>query len=152
MTPHSLRDGWRGFRRLSPEQRRTVVAALTFLPFIGAMLRLLGFSRCHWLLSSLMAPPPLSPDAPGVLPRAREVARLIQMAASRGPYRATCLPRSMLLWLMLRREGIDTAVRVGVRRKNDRLHAHAWIEYQGRSVNDDDAPDQFAVFDRMTVA
>jgi hypothetical protein len=49
----------------------------------------------------------------------------------------------------LRRDGIETVVRVGVNRERGTLNAHAWVEYSGRPVNDaDDIALRFPAFDR----
>jgi hypothetical protein len=37
---------------------------------------------------------------------------------------------------LLRRRGIDGALRIGVRKAGDRLEAHAWVAYQGVVLND----------------
>ena len=81
--------------------------------------------------------------------RARSAARVVAIAAGRGPVRATCLRRSLLLWWLLRRDGIETVVRVGVNHDDGSFNAHAWVEYLGRPVNDaDDIALRFPAFDQ----
>jgi len=63
--------------------------------------------------------------------RARVIARVAGIAAARGPVRATCLRRSLLIWWLLRREGIESALRIGVRHEAGTLQAHAWVEHEG---------------------
>src|SRR5688500_7228752 len=50
--------------------------------------------------------------------------------------RPNCLPRSLSLWRMLRRRGIDAVVRIGAKMTGRRLDGHAWVEVGGVVVND----------------
>ena len=77
---------------------------------------------------------------------ALRVARLVQLAADRGPVRANCLERSLVLWALLRRRGIDSDLRIGARKHGERLEGHAWVEWDGVVLNDaDDAQERFVV-------
>lgn len=49
---------------------------------------------------------------------------------------ALCLQRSLALCLWLDREDLRVQLRIGVRKRNDSLEAHAWVEYHGRVLND----------------
>ncbi len=60
-----------------------------------------------------------------------------------------CLARSLALVRMLSRRGLATDLRIGVRTEDGKLLAHAWIEWQGRVLNDVHADlEPFARFDR----
>jgi hypothetical protein len=53
------------------------------------------------------------------------------------PLRSSCLPRTIVLWSLLRRRGIATNVRIGVRRDAEgAVKAHAWLEWNGEVLND----------------
>lgn len=71
-------------------------------------------------------------------------ARAVSMAARYGVFRPLCLTRSMALQSMLKRRGLDAAVRVGARRKDGRLEAHAWVELDGNILGD--TPEHVAGF------
>jgi hypothetical protein len=80
-------------------------------------------------------------------------ARLVEAAARQGPYRATCLQRSLALWWLLRRRRIDSELRIGVRKEGGRLEAHAWVELRGLVLNEvKDVRERFAAFDRAILA
>jgi hypothetical protein len=119
---------------LAPWERRLLVGTLLLLPAIGAALRLMGFNRARALLERCAQPTP-TPGAAGGPPGAQEtaqrIARLVAIAASRGAYRATCLRQSLALWWLLQRRGIDTQLRIGVRKEGGALQAHAWVEHEG---------------------
>jgi len=41
------------------------------------------------------------------------------------------------LWL-LGRQGIDSHLRIGIRKENDKFEAHAWVERDGAALNEPD--------------
>ena len=54
--------------------------------------------------------------------------------AARHPFPwARCLQRSLALCLWLRAQGCRPILRIGVRRIEFKLEAHAWVEYQGQT-------------------
>ena len=86
------------------------------------------------------------------LDRARATARLVQAAARYGLFRPTCLPQSLVLCWLLRRQGLAGELRIGVRPEPSRLEAHAWVEFQGRPLNDGaDVARRFAPFPREII-
>lgn len=129
-------DQWRG---LAPWERRLLLRLVLLLPLIGASLRLLGFKGSRDLLAWLSRPSrwqsPAHPQATTV-ETAHRIARLVGIAAYHGPYRATCLRRSLALWWLLRRRGIPADLRIGVRKDGGELQAHAWVEHNGQALND----------------
>jgi hypothetical protein len=143
---------WSRVWRLSAAQRSALAQALVLLPLTALALRVVGFRRWQAMLARL-APVSVSPAAGGgeaaVRTQARAVAQMVEAAARRGLYHATCLPRSLTLWWLLRRQGIDGELRLGVRKAGDVLEAHAWVEYRGAVLNDRaDVRRVFSPFDR----
>lgn len=137
-------------RALTGPERRLLLVCLVATPLVSAGLATFGFRRVH---AAIARRTPLHSasfsTAQAAEERARSVARVVAIAAGRGPIRATCLRRSLLLWWLLRRDGIATVVRVGVNRESGTLNAHAWVEYLGRPVNDaDDIALRFPAFDQ----
>ncbi len=61
---------------------------------------------------------------------------MVQAAARRGAYRATCLPQSLTLWWLLKRQGIEGDLRFGARKEAGRMEAHAWVEINGIPLNE----------------
>ncbi len=47
-----------------------------------------------------------------------------------------CLARSLTLWTLLRRRGVETELRVGYRKRDEKIEGHAWLEYEGVSINE----------------
>jgi hypothetical protein len=142
---------WSRAWRLSSAERRALAQALVLLPLTALALWLVGFRRWQAALARV-APVEVSPDGrdeADAIREGRAVARLVDAAARHGPYRATCLPRSLVLWWLLRRRGIDGQLRIGVRKEAGRFEAHAWTEFRGTVLNDgEDVRERFAAFDR----
>jgi hypothetical protein len=61
---------------------------------------------------------------------------MVDLAARHLPWQPTCLPRSLVLWFLLRRQGVPAELRIGVQKSEHQLKAHAWVEVDHRVVND----------------
>jgi Transglutaminase-like superfamily len=132
-------------RSLTPAQRRTVVVTLALLPAVRMSLRLRGFKRTAMSLASRSDRTALTPDPAA----ARATAHAVQMVAGRSLVGARCLGRSLVLWFLLRRQGVDAVLLIGTDRPREgSIVAHAWVEVAGEPVNDrPEVGQQFASFD-----
>lgn len=121
-----------------------LLAGMLFLPMIWVGLRVFGLSRVQgWLARS---------HAIGGPPRPRlglaRIAALVTIAGSHAPGPSTCLTRSLLLGWFLRRRGVCSDLRIGVRMNQGALEAHAWVEFEGEPINEtSDIAQRFAAFD-----
>lgn len=70
----------------------------------------------------------------------------VAVAAAFFPGRAVCLEQSLALYVLLRRRGVPAELRVGVQVYP--FYAHAWVELDGRPVNED--PETVARFRPLT--
>ena len=140
----------RKLRELSPSDRRTLAEATLWLPIMGAGLRILGFNRMQALLARrlrLGASRRVAGRESAV--EARAVARAVKTAIRHGPYRATCLPESLVLWSLLRRRGHPAELHIGTRTDRYRFEAHAWVQIRDVVINDaHDVQERFASFKR----
>jgi hypothetical protein len=137
-------------RALTPAERRLLLVSCGAAPIVAGGLAVFGFRRVHAVMARWPRPRNARfRTAEDAWDRARGAARVVNIAARRGPVRATCLRRSLLLWWLLRWDGIETVLRVGVHRDGGSLNAHAWVEYGGRPLNDaEDIALRFPAFDR----
>ena len=114
--------------------------ALVLMPAVRLGLRVMSFQGLHTVLKSLLpAAKRLAQvtDTDGAeSPKVAGVVRVVDVASRQTVLGNTCLHRSMALWWLLGRRGIDSALRFGVRRSGDRLEAHACVECQGIVLND----------------
>ena len=131
------------FHALEWQQRKVLLAALVLLPLIGGALRIVGLNRLQAWLEGF----PLNPVQ---RPCGTQIAMLNAMVGlGARQVGASCLQRALLLRWLLRRRGLRSELRIGVRFDDGRLDAHAWLESGGTPI--DEAPDiasRFAVFDR----
>jgi hypothetical protein len=120
-------------RSLRKEQWGVVLASLVLLPAVQLSLRLRGFKRTAGTLaahSARRAVPARASDARGA-------AEAVGIVAGRPAIGARCLGRSLVLWFLLRRRGIDAELVIGAGIPRDgELPAHAWVEVAGEPVND----------------
>jgi hypothetical protein len=118
------------FIALGGSERRLVIEAAALLTLIGAALSLGGFARSRPLLGRCARDGGLASIEPSA------VAWAITAAASRFPFRHSCLDKALATDAMLKRRGMPSSIRVGVRRGQVAapLDAHAWVESGGAVV------------------
>jgi hypothetical protein len=123
----------RRLRSLSLAQWRVVALSLVLLPVIQFALRVRGFK---WTARQLAARSDAAAQPPD-LASACAAADAVAIVAGRRVVGARCLGRSLLLWFLLRRRGTDAELVIGTAGAQGRaLPAHAWVEVDGRPVND----------------
>ncbi len=130
---------------MSAPEQRVIAQAFILLPVIGLLVRAAGFRRLKDALTRLA---PLAPILADPLPEATMITRLVTAAASRNPVPSTCLSRSLTLWLLLRRHGVDADICLGIRGGTPQFEGHAWVECLGWPLNEHHrVRDHFAVMD-----
>jgi hypothetical protein len=140
--------------RLSSRDWRVLIQALVLLPLIALALRLTGLRRSQQVLLRFVSRrfALKTRQTETKLAEARRISRLVGVATRHGVYPATCLPRSLVLWFLLRREGIEGALCLGTRKEAGRFEAHAWIELAGVVLNDsEDVRLRYAAFDHAVI-
>ena len=117
---------WRQWRSLAGWERRLLARMMVLLPVVWCGLQVAGFRRLmRWSRCPIRHP---APDTPETLNYARRCAYLAQVAANRCLPAGNCLPRALLLNRWLRKRGLDSELRIGVRTGDSRFVAHAWLE------------------------
>jgi hypothetical protein len=139
-------------RELSGAERWLLAQALLALPLVALGLRCWGFRRLQARLNQGAALALQSPAIKSDMDQARATARMVRTAACHNLFRPTCLPQSLVLWWLLRRQGLAGELHIGVRPEASRLEAHAWVEFQGQPLNDGaDVGRRFAPFSREII-
>jgi Transglutaminase-like superfamily len=123
--------------------------AAILLPMVAASLRLRGYKGTQGWLQNKLESRPTAPLAPELAPaRLEMICRMVRAAEHYALLPSSCLEQSLLLWYLLRREGIATALRVGVRKDSGKFEAHAWVEHDGTALNQAEEPHRhYAAFD-----
>jgi hypothetical protein len=145
-------SNWHKFKALTRAERFLLLQAALMLPATALALRSVGVKRWQRILSRITRTrmnlshrngnrDQLSKEA------ARTVARLVRAAANHGIYPANCLEQSLVLSCLLRSAGFASEIRYGASKHDTQLHAHAWVECLGLTLNEDRGVDQrFAPF------
>ena len=119
---------------LGRDDRRLLARAFIGLAMADMSLRFVGFSRLiqgrrpvasRGVNRGLMA-----------VNRPEHYARWLEIASRHHVVRARCLHRSLVLHQWLLRDGLESQLRIGVRKEGRMLHAHAWVELDGQAVHE----------------
>lgn len=110
---------------------------------LKASLKLRGYKRTVEWVRRRVERVPVRADVDPTVVKAAEW--WVAMAAAFYPGRAECLERSMVLYYILRRQGVPVRYCHGVQPWP--LTAHAWIEYKGEVVTD--VPEHVKEFSRL---
>jgi hypothetical protein len=120
-------------RSLSPFERRTLYITVLLLPALKIAINVWSYRRVTAVLVRTSQGRTKATDPEQVIAGS---VRIVRAAANYRALRATCLTRSMALWWLLRRQGIESEIRFGVKRGDDGIAAHAWVEQGRRVLND----------------
>jgi len=126
---------------LTPAELHLLIRAFLALAMMDVRLRVNGFQPT---LARVERMPRHKPVTAAEFARAQRYARWIAVAARFHVVPARCLHRSLTLHGWLRREGLQSELRIGVRQANEQLLAHAWVELDGRPA--DELPERTALF------
>jgi hypothetical protein len=144
----SLKSKAETWRSLSKSDRALVVRAMFLLPIVATSLKTVGLRRTQsWLTRNSRRP--AVPPTEQTRAKVRRITQMVAVACRRQPLRTSCLPRTLVLWSLLRRLGVATDVRIGARSNSQgEFQAHAWLEWNGEVLNDvADVGRQYLPFD-----
>lgn len=128
----------RRFVLLPPADKILLVETLGLTVFIGVAFRLAGVPRTQACLRWWSQRRSLHnmPEPEAWITRAIRAQRMVRRATGLG---GMCLARSLNLWALLRRRGVELELRVGYRTQKGNIEGHAWLEYAGAPVNESPA-------------
>ncbi len=154
-TRESLWAKWLRFRKLPALERETVLRAMSLLLLTEVGLRVMGFRRWKQFIELFFAPGArrheLEPAAQ--IQMAERIAGAVRSAERHGLGTPNCLERSLTLWWLLRRGGIESELHIGGRKSEARFEAHAWVEVRGLVLNDNpEVHKHYARFDAPIAA
>lgn len=79
---------------------------------------------------------------------AEHLQRLVRYAAQLHPISMTCLDKSLTLQKILSKRNIPAQIKIGARKIEDTLYAHAWVEVNGKPIGEsDDIAQKFNVLE-----
>jgi hypothetical protein len=133
------------YRALDRESQRLFWSAVILLPLVRLSLRLRGYNRTLRSLQKRLDRPGLEPIGPDV----QKTSRMVRAALRHLPAKFTCLEESLVFWYSLRKQGISTQLRIGVRKTDGKFEAHAWVEHEGLALHQSDQMHRhYAAFDK----
>lgn len=132
--------------RLTRGERRLLARSFVTVPVAVLGLKVLGYDRTRraigWGTGDGHRRTP--PTGASLDRRISSTVEVVRIASRRVAPRSTCLAQSIVLWALLRRQGIDSRIVIGVRKGDVPLDAHAWIERHGIPLNE--TPEVVATF------
>lgn len=130
----------RKLQQLSLSEWWLLAQAQTLLALTLCAVRVLGVSRWQSVLTQLARSRKThvagSHQTVNDSRKTATIARMVNIAAHHGVFRANCLQRSLVLWCLLRRSGIESEIRFGARKNEGELEGHAWVECDGVVLNE----------------
>lgn len=128
-----MRRGWFDLPRA---ERRAVIVTAVLVPATHILVRIINYRHtmalATWTAARWPARPPVA-DARLVVDQLRLATARVQQYS---PLPGNCLSRSIVLWWRLRRRGLEPDLRLGVSLAGGTFAAHAWVEHEGRVLND----------------
>jgi hypothetical protein len=129
----TLRRKLRRARALTRHDWGILARSWFLLLTIDLGLRLLSFKKVQALLQIGASARSTSDDPASLI---RRLGWLVAIAARHHLYPMTCLRRSLALQRLLAGSGVAADLRLGVRKQDGALQAHAWLEWDGQPVGE----------------
>jgi hypothetical protein len=124
----------RSAARLSSADWLLFIQAWIWLLLFDIGLRTRPFPELQAFAAQSASHPPPAPEQTERLLHITRVA--VDRARYNHLYPMTCLRRSLTLQKMLAKRWIAAELKIGVRKDDGQLEAHAWLEYQGRTLGE----------------
>jgi hypothetical protein len=106
------------------------------VPLVHTYLKFAGYNRTLSLLRHLTPLSPACSHKPcNPETYAKIILRLMLHIRDYSLFPGNCLSRSLSLWWLLRRAGINSKLHIGTKYNSKQFRAHAWVEYQGHPLN-----------------
>ncbi len=135
------------FWKLGGHSQWLLLQAFILLLLVTLFLKFWKVKHTQIVLLWLLPAPKISLYKSERIFKIKKTVQIVQLAAIHCQW-AKCLPKSLVLWGLLHRQGINSELRIGVRRNTKNFEAHAWVEYEGFALNDtQDVRSRFTMFD-----
>jgi len=135
------------FLRLGAAERRCFLQALFLMPVVHVAVRLIGLKGVQRRLAGRVKRS--SHGAAAARDAAARTAWLVGAARRRVRLLGVnCLSEALVLDWLLRRQGLASELRLGVRQSECGLEAHAWVEHAGQALGRREPGDAFRVLER----
>ncbi len=123
----------RTFLKLPFSDMKTVLFLVGLIPIVEVLLLSIGFKRTASLIWNPKQRSSLADKETARL--LKRHARLMRKVVRVLPF-GRCLAQSLVLGRVLQSKGVSVALVFGQSKADHKLAAHAWLEYQGKPVNE----------------
>ncbi|MDB9310674.1 lasso peptide biosynthesis B2 protein [Aphanizomenon sp. CS-733/32] len=123
------------FCQLSGNKRSLLVQALVLLPIVNIALKIWGLQRTQTTLKRFLSTSEISVQSSTQLSQIMTSVQIVRTVARYNDSWTSCLKQSLVLWYLLRNQGIAADLQIGVQMQQQ-FQAHAWVEYQGYVIGD----------------
>ncbi len=138
----------RRFKALERPAQSLFLRAIFLLPIVALSLRWRGFRGTQTMLERFLSNGSAAKDSAEVNERVAMTAHMVSVADQSGLVHPSCLAKSLTLWWLLMRQGIAADLRIGIRKENEKMAAHAWVERNGTALNEPEEHHRhYAAFD-----
>jgi Transglutaminase-like superfamily len=122
------------FLLMSAVERRITIEALLLPVAISSSFSVIGVPRTQaWLRRWALRGDATAGDIVGMACRAQR--RISRTTGILGP----CLVRSLTLWTILTRRGVEVTLRIGFRKRDGKFEGHAWVERDQLPINENES-------------
>lgn len=130
-----MKEALRQIRGLSNQKKWFLFKCSCLSLLLRVSFKVAGFKKTIALLSKFNTGLPVHPNEnnPNNIERYR---RLIFLSNSFRPA-LNCLSISAAYWWLMKRKGIITELKFGMKTGDGKLAAHAWLEYNGKPLTSD---------------
>lgn len=141
-------ESLRRFSALDGSAQMLFLRALVMLPLVTLGLRLGGLQGARAALQATLGSAIPEGMADSLNKQVALTVHMVNAADRHGLVHPSCLAKSLTLWWLLARKGITSRLRVGIRKENGKLEAHAWVEREGIALNEPEEHHRhYAAFD-----
>src|ERR1700746_4108619 len=109
----------RRFSALEGAAQKLFLQSLALLPLVSLSLRYGGFRATQTALQRMIRNPPPELHPEQVSQRIALTAHMVNAADRHGVFHPSCLAKSLTLWWLLGRQGIDARLRIGIRKEKE---------------------------------
>ncbi len=146
-------ESLRRFSALERPAQALFLRAAVMLPLVSLSLKLRGFRSTQSSLQKFLSHAAVRIDDGLAKKQAALTAHMVHAADRHSVVHPSCLAKSLTLWWLLGRQGIISRLRIGIRKDNEKLEAHAWVEREGAALNEPEEHHRhYAVFDAALVS
>lgn len=122
---------WQAWKALTVRERGMLLRLSLGLLVVHTGLRMAGYARVRRWCDRLGGAAPRRAPGPADMVAAKRLAQLAAIAGRHGLVAATCLRQALVVTTVLRRQGFDAQLQLGVHQDGEAFGAHAWVELAG---------------------